>query len=62
VVAEFNRYNRVRLVIGDPRLRLKRFSGTFRADGNEAFVRLLEESFGVRAQRADDEIVLRQAP
>lgn len=61
VVAEFNRYNRTKLVLVDPRLAAKRFSGTFRADGYEPFVRLLEESFGVAAEREADVIRLRRA-
>ena len=48
---EFNRYNRTQLVITDPDLAARRFSGVFRADGYEPFVRLLEENFGVRAER-----------
>ena len=59
VVREFNRYNRTRLVIADAQLVVKRFSGTFRADGYDSLVRLLEEDFGVAAARTDGEIVLR---
>ncbi|MBC7369209.1 MAG: FecR domain-containing protein [Undibacterium sp.] len=62
VIAEFNRYNRRRLVIADPALTGKRFSGTFRADSVEPFVRLLEEDFRVTAVRGENEIVLRTAP
>lgn len=60
VVREFNRYNRRQLVIPDPQLAAKRFSGTFRADGYESLVRLLEDDFGVAATRTGHEIVLRQ--
>ena len=35
VVREFNRYNRRQLVIADPRIAAKHFSGTFRSDGYE---------------------------
>lgn len=59
VVQEFNRYNRRQLVIADPRLATKRFSGVFRADGYESLVRLLEEDFGVTASNHEREIVLR---
>lgn len=58
VVAEFNRYNRQQLVIDDPALAAKRFSGTFRADGYESLVRLLEENFAVTATRNDRAIIL----
>jgi transmembrane sensor len=59
VVREFNRYNRTRLVIADEQLAAKRFSGTFRADGYESLVRLLEADFGVTATRREGEIELR---
>ena len=59
VVREFNRYNHRKLVIADPRLSSKRFSGTFRADGYESLVRLLEQDFGVAAVTREREIVLR---
>lgn len=58
-VREFNRYNRRQLQIADPELASKRFSGSFRSDGYEAFVGLLERDFGVRATRREQEIVLR---
>jgi transmembrane sensor len=61
VVAEFNRYNRTRIVIADPALHARRFSGTFRADGYEPFVRLLEENFGVVVERGPPGIALRAA-
>lgn len=59
VVREFNRHNRRQLQIADPELASKRFSGSFRPDGYEAFVGLLERDFGVRATRREQEIVLR---
>ena len=61
VVREFNRYNRRQLVIADAQLATKRFTGTFRADGDETLVRLLEEDFHVTAARTESEIVLRAA-
>jgi transmembrane sensor len=57
-VAEFNRYNTSKIVIGDPALAAMRVSGKFRAAQHEAFVRLLEQGFPVRAQRFDERIVL----
>ncbi len=59
VVREFNRYNRQQLVITDPALAAKRYSGIFRADGYESLVRLLEADFGVSVARGEREIVLR---
>jgi transmembrane sensor len=58
VVREFNRYNRRQLVLADAALAARRFSGAFRADGLESFVRLLEVDFGVRADHRERDIVL----
>jgi len=58
VVADFNRHNRRQLVIADAALAARRFSGAFRADGVDSFVRLLEADFGVRAEYRDREILL----
>jgi len=61
IVAEFNRRNPVRLVIGDEALRELRLSATFRSDNVEGFVRLMESDFGMRAERRlNDEIVLQR--
>ena len=62
MVEEFNRYNRHKLVIADPRLAARRFGGTFPAGDYEEFVRLLESNFGVVAERDQHEIRLRLAP
>lgn len=59
VVAEFNRYNRHKLVIEDPRLAARLFGGTFRADGYDALVGLLENNFDVVAVREADRTLLR---
>jgi transmembrane sensor len=59
VVEEFNRYNTHKLVIADPRLEDRRFGGSFAADNSEAFVRLLEARFSVRAERIGNESRLR---
>jgi transmembrane sensor len=57
-----NRYNRVKFVIEDASLAHERVSGLFRADKTDAFIQILEDSFGVRAdRRGDSEIVLRRA-
>jgi transmembrane sensor len=62
IVRQFNRHNRVQLVIGDPQLAQQRFSGVFRADGQESFLRLLQDDFGVQVTHRGREIVLRPAP
>jgi ferric-dicitrate binding protein FerR (iron transport regulator) len=45
-----NRHNAVTLVIEDAELGTLPVSGLFRADRTEAFVRLLEANFEVRAE------------
>jgi transmembrane sensor len=62
IVAEFNRHNPVRLILGDPGLREVRLSATFRSDNVEGFVRLMGSDFGMKAAwRGDAEIVLSRA-
>lgn len=61
VVAEFNRQNHQQIVIRDPSLEGLRIGGNFRADRPEAFVRLLETSFGIMAERSGQTIALRKA-
>jgi transmembrane sensor len=59
IMAEFNRRNPVRLVLGDSDLGTFRLSATFRSDNVEGFVRLLQSDFGLRAERrGDGEIAL----
>lgn len=61
VITEFNLRNRQQLVIGDAGTGRLRVGGSFRADNVDAFVRLLEASFGVIAERrADGSLVLRR--
>jgi transmembrane sensor len=63
VVAAFNRHNRLQLAIGDPTLADLPIGASFRSNNVEGFVRLLEASFGVKAERADENrIVLQRAP
>ena len=61
VVAEFNRRNRVQLLIADPELRPLPIVASFRSNNVEGFVRLLEVTAGVRAERSGDTIILRRA-
>jgi transmembrane sensor len=58
-VAEFNRYNERKIVIEDPAVASLKIEGNFRATNLEAFVRLLESGFPVRAELKPDQIVLR---
>jgi len=57
-VAEFNRYNARKLVVGDARAGALRIGGSFRWDNQAGFVRLLEAGFPVRAETGGDRIVL----
>ena len=62
VVETFNRRNPRRLVIGDEELRALTIVASIRSDNVESFVRLLEGTMGVRAERSSTgEIVLRRA-
>jgi len=62
VAIEFNRRNRVQLVIADEALRALPIGASFRSDNVDGFVRLLEASFGVQAERTAATITLRRAP
>lgn len=61
VAAEFNRRNRVQLVIADEALRALPIGASFRSDNIDGFVRLLEASFGVEVERSAGTITLRRA-
>lgn len=54
VVAEFNRYNDVQLVLADPELGGMPIVATMRSDNVEAFARLLELSGKVRVERSGE--------
>lgn len=62
VVTEFNRHGGPRIVIGDPELAKLPVVLSFRSDNAEGFVRLLELTAGVKAERVGDTVVLRRAP
>jgi len=62
VVAEFNRYNRHKLVVGDTEAAAILVGGNFRADNAAGFVRLLEAGFGIAAEPDGDNVTrLRRA-
>lgn len=46
--AEFNRYSKRKLVVGDPRLASLRVGGAFGVDESDKFVAALQSGFGVR--------------
>lgn len=51
VAAEFNRYNRVKIEIGDANAAAIRIGGSFQAENVDAFARLLKDGFGLRIER-----------
>ncbi|MDA1068813.1 MAG: FecR domain-containing protein [Verrucomicrobia bacterium] len=62
IVEEFNRSNPIQVVLGDPSLEMIKLSSSFWSDNVEGFVRLMESSFGMKADwRGSREIVLREA-
>lgn len=60
-IAEFNAYNRQQITTGDPAVAAIPLTGKFRATNYEAFVRLLQEGYSIRAARVDGRIVLSAA-
>jgi len=62
IVVEFNRRNEVKIVLGDSSVAEMQLSASFWSDNLEGFVRLMESSFGMRAEwRGSSEIVLHDA-
>ncbi|MES2696464.1 MAG: FecR domain-containing protein [Verrucomicrobiota bacterium] len=60
-VALMNRHSRVQFIVDDPTLAQLPVSGVFRADNSDTFVRLLEGTLGISAERSGDAIRLRPA-
>jgi transmembrane sensor len=54
--AEFNRYNRKKLVIDDPAAAAMRIGGRFEAENVEAFARLLQEAYGLKVEDDGDTV------
>ncbi len=61
VIAQFNRRNHVQLVLDDPALADLPIVASFRSDNVDGFVRLLEMTSGVHAERTGKAITLRAA-
>jgi transmembrane sensor len=57
IAAEFNRYNRVQLVVEGEAANL-RLSGNFDTENVEAFARLAHDGLGLRLERDGDRIIL----
>lgn len=63
IAQEFNRYNRVQIVVTDKKLASARFSGEFRSNDTESFLAFLELTPGVHVDRSDpDQVVLSLRP
>jgi transmembrane sensor len=61
IVAEFNRSNPIKVILGEPDLGELHLSSSFWSDNVEGFVRLLASSFGMEADwQSSHEIVLRK--
>jgi len=60
VVVEFNRHNSVQIVLVDPSLKSLRLVASFKSDNVDGFVRMLNISEGIEAQRTGDVIALRR--
>jgi transmembrane sensor len=57
-VAEFNRYNREKIIIGSPAIADIRIGGNFRSTNAAGFVRLLKDGFAIHVDRHGDRIIL----
>ena len=58
IAAEFNRYNRMQMVVADARLAGTRFSGAFNSNDPESFLAFLELTPGVTVNRSDPERIV----
>lgn len=58
VAAEFNRYNRTKIVISDPKAAKVEIGGTFAAANVEGFARVAQQLVGLRVENRGDEIVI----
>lgn len=58
-IAEFNRYNEVKLVAATPGIAALTINGTFRTNGFEQFARVTRDVFGLRVEHGNGSIVLK---
>jgi len=57
-VAQFNRYNTTKLVVGDSTVAQMKINGTFPTNGTEMFARVTKHILQLRAEKHGDEIVI----
>jgi transmembrane sensor len=53
---EFNRYNRRKIVVSDAAAGAIRIGGTFETDNIDGFVELLQQGYGLKIEKTDDEV------
>ncbi|HYM35773.1 MAG TPA: FecR domain-containing protein, partial [Steroidobacteraceae bacterium] len=58
VAAEFNRYNRKKIIVADPTVAKCEIFGTFQAGNVTSFARVVRVAFGYRVEERGDEIVI----
>lgn len=58
VVAEFNRYNRTRLVVTDPQAGKIPIGGSFQASSVDSFTRLLRDAYGLKIERDGETVII----
>lgn len=58
VADEFNRYNRVKLVVADEKAERTRIGGSFQAANVASFIRLLRAGFGLHVRQQGDFVVI----
>jgi transmembrane sensor len=58
VAAEFNRYNRQKIIIADRAVGRRTINGAFQANDLEAMTNIAREVFGLRVERRNDEILI----
>jgi transmembrane sensor len=58
VAAEFNRYNREKIVVSDPAVESIRISGTFQTGNADAFIATVQRVFQLRVKRDGETIVI----
>lgn len=61
VIKRINRHNRLQFIIADSSLEDLALSGILRADKTDALVKMLESEFQVRAERKNEQIILRKS-
>jgi transmembrane sensor len=60
-VAEFNRYNKRKIVIADPSIAAIRIGGHFRATNTAGFLRLISSDFAIALDESPDQVVIAHA-